>query len=62
RPLTTFNPIIDNNGTQPIRNDNQEGIHNQQNIRFINNEDTLKRIANLPTQVTNDPLIDGFFN
>ena len=33
----------------------------RKNTQF-NNEDTLRRIANLPRQITDDPLIDQIFN
>uniref|UniRef100_U9T0N3 Uncharacterized protein n=1 Tax=Rhizophagus irregularis (strain DAOM 181602 / DAOM 197198 / MUCL 43194) TaxID=747089 RepID=U9T0N3_RHIID len=31
------------------------------NVPIINNRDTLRRIANLPQQITNDPLTAQFF-
>ncbi|GES98115.1 hypothetical protein GLOIN_2v1471937 [Rhizophagus clarus] len=60
---------------RPLRNINQRTRQNQfrerrnvtnlirKNHQKINNEDTLNRISNLPPQpITNDPLIDQFFN
>ncbi|CAG8754831.1 10263_t:CDS:1, partial [Funneliformis caledonium] len=44
------------------RGRNRYRIHRNTNVQFINNEDTLNRITNLPTQIANDPYINGFFN
>ncbi|RIA98885.1 hypothetical protein C1645_843009 [Glomus cerebriforme] len=76
RPLTVLPLLINNVGMRPSRNVNQRRqrrrnqlqrnmnriYRNQVQYEPINNDDTLKRIANLPLQVTNDPLIDQFFN
>ena len=44
------------------RNINRTYRRRQPNAPSINNQETLNRIANLPQQVTNDPLINQFFN
>jgi hypothetical protein len=54
-------------GSQRRRRQSQlrkQRIANKKNQKpiTINNEDTLNRIANIPQQVTNDPLIFQFFN
>ncbi|RGB28660.1 hypothetical protein C1646_767553 [Rhizophagus diaphanus] len=36
--------------------------HIRLNVPIINNRDTLRRIANLPQQITNDPLTAQFFD
>ncbi|CAB4391308.1 unnamed protein product [Rhizophagus irregularis] len=78
RPVTVFTLFTNNFGSpiaQLSRSINQRR-HNQLRRRriinrsyqryrrnaSINNEDTLNRIANLPRQITNDPLIQQFFN
>lgn len=75
RSLTVL-PVFINNvgilGAQPLRNVNQRRWNRLQRYRNrifrryngpINNEDTLNRIAQLPIQqITNDPLINQFFN
>ncbi len=63
--------IFNNNeflGARSPRNVNQQQYRRQRiankihrrHVRFVNN--TLDRIKSLPIQVTNDPLIHGFFN
>ncbi len=72
-PLNSFVPVINNGGlfgTRSLRNINQRRHKRQRNVnrvyqrcvQKINNEDTLNRIENLPTQITNDTLINEFFN
>ncbi len=55
--------ILNNDGTLfNQRRKNRQYRRKQRRARFINNQDTLNRIANLPIQVINDPSIDKFFN
>ncbi len=44
------------------RQRNVDRTHRRGVQEVINNEDTLNRIGNLPTQIVSDPLIHGFFN
>ncbi len=59
----------DNGGTrniiQRIRQDRRRRRQNrtyQRRVQLINNKDTLNRILTLPIQVSNDSLINEFFN
>ena len=55
--------VLNNDGTLlNQRRQNRQYRRKQRRARFINNQDTLNRIANLPIQVINDPSIDKFFN
>ena len=74
--LNIFSFIINDGtlGTRPLRRANQtrRNIRHkrqrnanricQRRVQTINNETTLDRITNLPTQVTSDPLIHEFFS
>ncbi len=74
KPLNIFASIINNNrilDIQPSRRIYQRRRHRKQRNasrmyrecnQLINNEDTLNRIKPLSRQITNDPLIDRFFN
>ncbi|GES98006.1 hypothetical protein GLOIN_2v1869416 [Rhizophagus clarus] len=78
RPITILmfriRPLRNNNRRRcdqiEGRNINQRRRHGQNGRRrnwrqsnvSINNEDTLDRISNLSRQITNNPLIDQFFN
>ena len=74
RPLNIFVPMINNDeilGIRSSRRINQRRRHRKQrNVsrmyrernQPINNEDILNRIETLSIQITNDPLVDGFFN
>jgi len=73
-PLNIFAPTFNNDGIldiRPSRRINQRRRQRKQRNasrmyrernQLINNEDTLNRIETLSIQITNDPLIDGFFN
>ena len=51
-----------NNRKRRPRRQRNTNVYRMPNVP-INNEDTLNRIANLPSQIIiNDPLIDQFFN
>ena len=56
-----LNILNNNNGTIfDQRRQYRQHKRKRKRPRFINNQDTLNRIINLPIQATNNPFFNGF--